>query len=395
MMLAERTNGLKASEIRELLKLTKDKKIISFAGGLPSPDSFPIKKINKICTKILKVYGTAPLQYGVTEGIDELRITLTKRMKKFGIKCKKENIIVTNGSQAVLDLVTKIFINPGDIVAVEIPTYLGGLCSFKNYQSRFITVNLDSNGMKTYELEDKLRKMGEKRKKVKFIYAIPNFHNPAGVDMSLERRKHLIEISKKYSIPILEDDPYMELRYSGKNIPSLKSMDKEGLVIYTSTFSKIFAPGFRIGWIIAEKELAEKITIVKQGTDLCTNIFCQYLAHEYISSGTMDEQIPKIKKIYKRKKDIMLDAIKKYFPEKCEWTKPHGGMFIWVTLPKKIDTEKLFNEAVKHKVAYIHGAAFCVDGSGHNTMRLNFSNADENKIELGIKRLGNLIKKKL
>jgi len=293
MMLAERTNGLKASEIRELLKLTKDKKIISFAGGLPSPDSFPIKKINKICTKILKVYGTAPLQYGVTEGIDELRITLTKRMKKFGIKCKKENIIVTNGSQAVLDLVTKIFINPGDIVAVEIPTYLGGLCSFKNYQSRFITVNLDSNGMKTYELEDKLRKMGEKRKKVKFIYAIPNFHNPAGVDMSLERRKHLIEISKKYSIPILEDDPYMELRYSGKNIPSLKSMDKEGLVIYTSTFSKIFAPGFRIGWIIAEKELAEKITIVKQGTDLCTNIFCQYLAHEYISSGTMDEQIPK------------------------------------------------------------------------------------------------------
>ena len=396
MRFADRTNEMKASEIRELLKLAENKKIISFAGGLPSPDSFPIKKIDMICTKILKDYGTSPLQYGVTEGISELRVTLTRRMKKFGIKCKKENIIVTNGSQAVIDLVSKILINPKDIVAVEVPTYLGGICSFRNYQSRFLTVKIDSNGMKTQELEDKLRKMDKKkREKVKLIYAIPNFHNPAGVEMSLERRKHLIEISKKYDIPILEDDPYVELRYSGKDVPSIKSLDKEGLVIYTSTFSKIFAPGFRLGWMISEENLARKITVAKQGTDLCTNIFCQYLAHEYIKSGVMDKQIPKIRKMYSKKRNIMIEAMNKHFPEGCEWTRPKGGMFIWVTLPRKIDTEKMFKEAIKHRVCYVHGAAFCVDGSGHHSMRLNFSNADEDKIELGIKRLGNLIKKKI
>ena len=227
------------------------------------------------------------------------------------------------------------------------------------------------------------------------IYTIPNFHNPAGVTLSLEKRKHLIEISQEYDIPILEDDPYVELRYSGEEIPSIKSLDKNGNVIYMSTFSKIFAPGMRLGWIVADEEVAKKITVAKQGTDLCTNVFCQYLANEYITSGAIDRQIPKIRKLYKGKRDKMLEALEKYFPEGCEWNKPDGGMFIWATVPEKIDTEKMFPEAVKENVAYIHGAAFCVDGSGHNAMRLNFSNADEEKIEEGIKRLGNLIKKKL
>lgn len=396
MRLAERTGGMKASEIRELLKVAKDKDIISFGGGLPSPDSFPVKTINRLCGTVLRKYGTYPLQYGLTEGIEELRDTLARRMKKFSLNCNSENIIVTNGAQEALDLITKVFIDPGDIVAVEVPTYLGAVCSFRIYQSRFLTVSMDSFGMKTQELEAKLKKMGaKKRRRVKMIYAVPNFHNPAGVTMTLERRKHLMEISDRYGIPILEDDPYVELRFSGRDIPSIKSLDRNGLVLYLSTFSKTFAPGFRLGWIVAEEELAKKITIIKQGTDLCTNIFCQYLAHEYIKSGAIDRQIPKIRALYKKKRDIMLEAVHKHFPEGCECSKPDGGMFLWVKVPKKIDTEKLFWEALKHKVAYIHGGAFCVDGSGHDAMRLNFSNADTDKIELGIKRLGNLIKKKL
>jgi len=396
MRLAERTDEVKASAVRELLKLAKDKKIISFGGGLPSPESFPIKEIERICRRVLKDYGTSPLQYGITEGTEELRTTIAKRMKKFGIKCGKENIIIANGAQEGIDLVTKTFVNPRDVVALEVPSYVGGICCFRVYQSDFLPVKLDSFGMKTDELESKLRKMDrKKRKKVKIIYTIPNFHNPAGVTMTLERRKHLLEIAEKYEIPVLEDDPYVELRFVGEDIPSIKSFDRRDLVLYMSSFSKIFAPGFRLGWIVTNEELADKITIVKQGTDLCTNVFCQYLANEYLKSGAIDRQLPKIRKIYKRKRNVMLEAIYRYFPEGCKCNKPDGGMFLWVKLPKKIDTEKLFAEAVKHKVAYIHGAAFCVDGSGHDSMRLNFSNATEDNIEEGIKRLGKLIKKKL
>ncbi len=396
MKYAKRTYEMKASEIRELLKVTENKDIISFGGGLPSPDSFPLEEIRDICNRVLEKYGTVPLQYGITEGMSELRETLAKRMKKFGVECSKENVIVTNGAQEALDLVSKIFIDPKDKVAVEVPTYLGAISSFRNYQSDFLTVGLENDGMNTHELEEKLRKMSEEeREKIKMIYTIPNFHNPAGVTLSLEKRKHLIEISQEYDIPILEDDPYVELRYSGEEVPSIKSLDKNGNVIYMSTFSKIFAPGMRLGWIVADEEVAKKITVAKQGTDLCTNVFCQYLANEYITSGAIDRQIPEIRKLYKGKRDKMLEALEKYFPEGCEWNKPDGGMFIWATVPEKIDTEKMFPEAVKENVAYIHGAAFCVDGSGHNAMRLNFSNADEEKIEEGIKRLGNLIKKKL
>ncbi len=397
MEFARRVNEMRASEIRELLELTTHPDIISFAGGLPSPHSFPVKKIEELSLRVLKREGTTALQYGATEGVREFRRTIAKRMKtKFKMKCNEENILITTGSQQALDLTTKIFINPRDLIVVEIPTYIGALCSFRNYQSKFLTVGIDSEGMKTQELESKLKKLGkEKRKRVKFIYSIPNFHNPKGVTLSLERRKHLIEISEKYKIPILEDDPYIELRYKGKPLPSMKSMDKNGLVIYTSTFSKILSPGFRTGWIVASKELTRKLAIAKQGTDLSTNVFCQYVANEYIKTGSMDKHIPKIIKMYKKREKIMLDSLERYFPRGCSWTKPSGGMFLWVELPKKIDTKKMFKEAVKHKVAYVHGAAFCVDNSGHNEMRLNFSNQDEDRIEEGIKRLANLIKKKI
>ncbi len=396
MRFAERTDDMRASEIRELLKLGKDPEIISFAGGLPSSKTFPVSRIKKLCSKILKKYSTSPLQYGATEGINEARETLAKRMKKFGVKCRKENVIMTNGAQEALDLVTKIFVNPRDFVALEVPSYLGGICSFRNYQSRFLTVGMDQHGMKTGELEEKLRKMGKKRERVKLIYAIPNFHNPAGVSMSRKRRKHLAEIAEKYSIPVMEDDPYAELRYSGKALKSIKSLDSQGLVMYISSFSKIFAPGFRLGWIVAEKELARKITIAKQGTDLCTNVFSQYMASEYIESGWMDRQLPKTRKLYRKRRDVMLDALERYLPGGCTWTKPEGGMFLWATVPDKIDTKEMFADAVKkYKICYVHGAAFCVDGSGRNSMRLNFSYENESRIEEGIRRLGKLIRRKL
>lgn len=396
MRFADRVNEMRASEIRELLKFGKKPEIISFAGGLPSPASFPVKKIEMLCRKVFREHGVDPFQYGPTEGIDEFRETLASRMAKFGISCTAENVITTNGAQEALDLITKIFVNPGDLVAVEVPTYLGGICTFRNYQSRFLTVGMDGMGMKTEELEGKLRNINpEERERVKLIYAIPNFHNPAGVTMSLERRKQLAEIAETYDIPVIEDDPYSELRYTGRELPSIKSFDKGGKVIYVGTLSKTFVPGMRMGWIVAESELARKITIAKQGTDLCTNVMCQYVANDYIKTGLMDKQITKIRKMYKKKRNAMLRSIESHMPEGCNCVKPDGGMFLWMRVPGKIDTKEMFMEGIQNKVCYVHGAAFCVDGSGHDAMRLNFSYETEERIEEGIKRLGKLIASKL
>jgi len=392
MKYAERTKGMKASEIRELLKITQQPDIISFGGGMPSPQSFPIKTVQKICKKVLKESGPRALQYGPTEGITELKKELIKRVRKRGIKCNENEIIITTGSQQILDIMAKIFLNPRDYIVVELPTYLGAISAFNCYQPRYIPIPMDDNGMKTDELEKRLKKSTNR---VKFIYTVPTFQNPAGVTMSLERRKHLLRIAEKYQIPILEDDAYYDLRYSGKPFKPIKSMDKKGTAVYTSTFSKILSPGFRLGYVIGNEEVIRKIAIAKQGVDLCTNIFIQFIAYEYLKSGAIEKQIPKIRRMYKRKRDVMLRALKKYFPKGSKWTKPDGGMFIWATLPKKTDTKKIFPEAIKEKVAYVPGSAFFVNGKGQNTMRLNFSNADDKMIEIGINRLGSLIKKKL
>jgi len=394
MKYADRTNFMKASEIRELLKLTEDPDIISFGGGMPSPKSFPVKFVKKIVKKVLDEHGPQALQYGPTEGLTPLREVLIKRMEKTrNIKCNLNQIIITTGSQQVLDLFSKIMINPGDYIVVECPTYVGALTAFNSYQPNYISIKMDKNGMNTDELEEKLK--ANKDKPIKFIYTIPTFQNPEGVSLSPERRKHLLEIAETYDIPILEDEAYSELLYSGKPPSSLKSMDKSDKVIYTHTLSKVLSPGFRLGWVVGNEEVIRKIAIAKQGADLCTNMFVQFIAKEYIESGLIDKQIPKIRRMYKRKRNIMLNALEKHFPEGSSWTKPNGGMFIWVTLPEKINTKDMFPDAVKAKVAFVHGAAFCPDGSGQNTMRLNFSNTDDDKIEEGIKRLAEIIKERL
>jgi 2-aminoadipate transaminase len=250
--------------------------------------------------------------------------------------------------------------------------------------------------MCTNEFEEKLKEAKAQGKKIKFIYTIPTFQNPFGVTMSLERRQHLLEIAEKFEIPIVEDDPYRELRYSGKDVPTIKSMDKKGLVIYFNTFSKIFSPGFRLGWVIGNSDVIKKMTIVKQGADLSSNIFSQYIADEYVRSGMVDKQVKKIRSMYKRKKNIMLKALAKHFPKEAKWTKPEGGLFLWVTLPPGLkDSVNMFEEIRRERVAFVHGAAFCVDGSGHDAMRLNFSNTDDDKIEEGVKRLANIVKRRL
>lgn len=392
MKYADRLKRMKASEIREMLSLVHKPGMISFGGGMPSPDSFPVNTIKRLASKVLREHGTDALQYGSTDGYFKLRKEIAKKSRKHGIRCDEKNIIVTTGSQQVLDLTAKIFLNPKDYVFLEAPTYMGALVAFNCYQPKYVGIGMDDQGMITDELERKLK--GIRRCKMDFVYTVPTFQNPSGVTMSLERRKHLLDIAEEHDLFILEDDAYSDLRYFGKPVKSIKSLDKNNRVIYTHTFSKTLSPGFRLGYVIADDERIKKINMAKQAADICTNVFSQYIAYEYIKQGLIEKQLKKIKVMYKKKLDVMLNSLEKHFPKNCEWTKPDGGMFIWATLPHKIDTRELFDHAVKNNVIFVHGSVFRADGKGHNTMRLNFTNTSERNIQVGIKRLGTLIKKK-
>ncbi|MEM5819858.1 MAG: PLP-dependent aminotransferase family protein [Candidatus Aenigmatarchaeota archaeon] len=387
MKFADRTKFLKSSEIREMLKYSQMPDMISFSGGYPNPHAFPSREIVRIVEKIIDK-NKFVLQYGPTEGIKELREALKKRMQKKGIKTDIDNIKITTGSQQGLFLLGEILINPGDNIVVESPTYLGALNAFSIFQPNYISIPIDENGMKIDVLEEKLKK-----EKIKFVYTIPTFQNPSGTTLSLDRRKYLLELAEKYDFFIIEDDPYSELRYSGENIKSIKSLDKNNLVIYLSTFSKILCPGFRLGWIIADEEIGKKFEIAKQNADLCSPNFTQYIAEEYINSGIIDKQIKLIRKMYKRKRDIMLNALNKYFPKNSKWTKPDGGMFIWVEFHENVDVKKLLEYAIKEKVIFISGAPFYATNPKYNTIRLNFTNTEDNLIEEGIKRLSQALKK--
>lgn len=386
---------MRKSVIRELLKVTQDPEIISFAGGLPNPTSFPIKDIEGVMDSILEHHGNSALQYGTTQGLAGLRELIAERSSKDGIECGADDVIITSGSQQALDTVGKIFLNPGDTALVGLPTYLGGINAFRSYESNLTGIPLDEEGMITDVLEDTIKKMLKEEITPKFIYVVPTFQNPAGVVMPESRRKKLIDIANNYDLVIIEDDPYGKLRYDIPHVKPIKSFDDEGRVIYISTFSKILSPGFRLAWTIASPELTRKMIICKQALDLCTNTFTQYIAREFIRRGSMDLHIMKICEMYKPKRDLMMNAMSKYFPDGYTCHKPKGGMFAWVTLPEGIDTEIMFLDAIKQKVAYVHGKAFHVDGGGERSMRLNFSYSTDDQIEEGMKRLGNVIKAKL
>ncbi|MCD6172030.1 MAG: PLP-dependent aminotransferase family protein [Thermoplasmata archaeon] len=392
---SDNAKKMRSSEIRELLELSQQPDVISFAGGLPNPDTFPLHQINEIVSMILENEGSKALQYGPTPGLKEFRKQLADFIGKDGIDVSMDDILITSGSQQALDIVGKIFINEGDVIITGLPTYLGGINAFLAYRAKLIGIPLDDNGMRVDLLEEKINEIEKEGKKVKLIYTIPTFQNPAGVEMSEDRRKRMLEIAKEHDILILEDDPYGKLRFEGNAIKPIKAFDNNEQVIYMATFSKILSPGLRLAYVAAPTEIAKKMMIAKQSMDLCTSTFTQLIAYYYIKYGYIDKQIPKIIEMYRKKRDIMLSALEKFFPPGCKWTQPRGGMFLWVELPEYINTVEMFPEAVSSKVAYINGRAFYVNGDGYNTMRLNFTNARDDEIEEGIKRLADVIKRRI
>ena len=387
---SERTTELKASEIRELLKLTEKPEIISFAGGLPAPELFPIEKLELISKKVLEEHGREALQYGTTEGYTPLReIIATQRMPKAGVNVTSNDIMITNGSQQGLEFSAKLFLNKGDIVICESPSYLGAINAFKAYQPRFIEIPMDDEGMRVDILEDTLKKHPE----AKFIYTIPDFQNPSGKTMSISRRKKMAELASLYSIPVVEDGPYSELRFEGEILPSIKSFDKAGYVIYLGTFSKTFCPGLRLGWVCAVPEILQKYIIVKQGADLQASSISQREAALFMQTYNLDEHIENIKKIYRTRRNLMLDTMDKFFPEGTIYTRPHGGLFTWVEIKEGLNAADILVDALKENVAFVPGGSFFPNGGNENHFRLNYSNMSEEKIYDGIKRLGTVLKK--
>ncbi len=384
---SKRTGNVKASEIRELLKLTEAKEIISFAGGLPAEETFPVEEMKTICEEVLTKYGVDSMQYTVTEGNAQLIKLICNIMKEKACICDKDSILVTSGSQQGLDLTAKVLVDEGDIILCEGPTYLSAINAFKPFYPTFVELKMDEEGILLEDLEEKLKTY----KNIKLLYTIPDYQNPTGIKMSLDRRKGIITLANRYDFLIVEDNPYSELNYNGEIIPPIKSLDTEDRVIYLSTFSKIVCPGFRIGWVCASQNIIRKYVLFKQGTDLHTNIFSQMLIVRFFEKYDVKEHIKKSIVLYKARKDTMLQAIKKYFPENISYTRPEGGLFLWVTLPETIDAGVLLNEALVHKVAFVPGCAFYPNGGHKNTLRLNFSSSSESQIVEGIKRLGQVM----
>jgi len=395
---AQRTQKMKASAIRELLKITEQPNMISFGGGFPAPDVFPVEEFKRACNIVLETKGPDALQYGGTDGYVPLREMIARHTSAIGINVDIDNILITSGSQQALDLLGKIFINRGDRILVENPTYLGALQAWNAYGAEYITVPVDEYGMKTDLLEEALR-IGPK-----FIYVLPNFQNPTGTTLPTERRQKLIELADRYGVPIIEDDPYGQLRYEGEDLPAVELLDSQmrvkssnysGNVIYLSTFSKILAPGLRLAWVIAPKEVIRKMALAKQGCDLHTSTFNQIVAHEVGQHGFLDRHVKVIQATYKERRNAMLDALEEHMPDGITWTRPQGGLFLWVTLPQEFNATEMLQEAISEKVAYVPGEFFYPDASMKNNMRLNFSYCNPKLINEGIARLGVAFKKKL
>ncbi|MDI9529999.1 MAG: PLP-dependent aminotransferase family protein [Candidatus Cloacimonadota bacterium] len=393
-VLSTNIKGMRRSAIRELLKYLGQPGLISFSGGFPAPSTFPIEELKGIISEVMDKEAALALQYGTTEGDNLLRTLLVERYKKAGIDMGLENIIITTASQQALDLIAKMFIDRGDTVVVGLPSYLGGLSAFNSYGADMIGIPMDDEGEKPDVMEAEIKKAIARGKKPKFIYVIPDFQNPAGMTMSTKRRKEVIEIAHKYDILILEDSPYRELRYVGETQPTIYELDGTGHVILLGTFSKIFCPGFRIGWVAGHPDVLDKIVVGKQATDLCTPPFTQRIAARYIEKGYLDPKIKQICKMYQSKQKVMLDSLQEFMPEEFTWIKPEGGLFLMAYGPEWMDTNALLLDCIKEaNVAYVAGTSFFCDRKGHNTMRLNFSYETEEQNREGCRRLGDFFKK--
>jgi len=386
---ADRMDGIKSSVIRELLKLTEDSSIISFAGGLPAPELFPTEELQQVCVKVLREDGEVALQYSATEGYKPLREKIAERMRRQGMQVEANDILITSGSQQGLEFSGRIFLNEGDIVICESPSYLGAINAFNVYGPKFVEIAMDDDGMIIEDLEKALK---DNHEKVKFIYVIPEFQNPTGRTMSLGRRKRLMELAYEYNVPIVEDNPYGELRFEGESIPPLKSMDTKGMVIHLGTFSKIFCPGYRLGWVVAAPEILSKYITVKQGADLQSSTISQREVNCFMDVYSLDDHIEKIKALYRTRKNLMVQTMREEFPLTVSFTNPQGGLFTWIELPEGTDAAEVFKLAIAQKVAFVPGEPFYPNGGNSNHARLNFSSMSEDKIVEGIKRLGKVLK---
>lgn len=386
---AKRMSYLKASEIREILKVTEQADVISFAGGLPAPELFPIDEINEIHQLVLKEAGTKALQYTTTEGYAPLRDWIARRMNaRLATSFDKDNVLITHGSQQALDLSGKVFLDEGDLVVCESPTYLAAISAFKSYGCSFIEIPTDEEGMDMNALEEVLRTTPN----VKLIYIIPTFQNPTGKTWSLERRRGLAGLSARYNVAVVEDNPYGELRFEGKSLPAVKSFDTAGTILCTGSFSKIFCPGFRIGWIAGDKEIIRKYVLVKQGTDLQCNTLAQLTIAGYLERYDIDEHIRKIVEVYRKRRDRAVACIARYFPREVKFTRPEGGLFTWVELPEGISARDVLEKCLEKKIAFVPGGSFYPQRIRENTFRINYSNMPEEKIEQGLRILGEVIR---
>ena len=387
---ASRMSRMSVSAIREILKVTEQPEIISFAGGLPAPELFPVAAIAQAHADVFDDRGPAALQYSTTEGWRPLREWIAHRMQRRGIAASPERLLITSGSQQGIDLVSKVFIEPGDAVAVENPCYLAALQTLSGYEATFISIDSDDEGMRIDLLENAL-----KHSSPRLIYVVSEFANPKGTTLSYERRQQLIELSARYRVPILEDNPYGELRYTGERLPPLAALDRDGLVIHISTFSKTLSPGMRLGWLIASEEIFQMIVVAKQAADLHTSTIGQHAAARLLESFDYDGHVAHLCEVYGERCQAMLSAIERHFPAEAKWTRPGGGLFLWVELPNRVSAEELFEEAIARRVAFVPGTSFFACERKPNFMRLNFSNQKPVMIEEGIKRIASVLKRRL
>lgn len=387
--------SMKRSVIREILKLIRKPGMISFAGGLPAPETFPVNDLKDIVCEVLEKHGSDGLQYGTTEGDPDLRQILVERHRKQGLVLDVDNLIITSGSQQAIDLAGRIFIDPGDYVFCGLPSYLGAINTFLAYGAKLKGIPLDRSGMKPDELEKTIVRFKGYGRKLKFIYIIPDFQNPSGITIPEPRRKQIIEIADKYDLLIIEDSPYREIRFEGEPRKTMYELDGSGRVITFFTFSKIFAPGLRVGWVIGNPKVLDKFIMAKQTSDLCTSPFAQKIIAQYIENGLLEKNLQKTIELYHQRRDHMIRCLRKYMPAKVSWTEPDGGLFLFVTLPAGFDADKIFDRAVEKNIAFVSGSTFFCNNSGHNTLRINFSFSDNNEIEEGVIRLSGVIKDEL
>ena len=389
-LFAQRTSVMKSSAMRDLMALTERQDVISLAGGLPDTSTFPPHSYASLMGTVAAESCARALQYGPTEGLGLVKACIQQVMAAEAMEVDPDEMLVTTGGQQVIDLVCKTLLDPGDIVITEAPTYPGAVPTFCAYQAEVVQVAMDRDGMRLDVLRETLARLAHEGRRPKFIYTVPNFHNPAGVTMALERRHEIVAIAAEHELLVLEDNPYGLLRYEGDPLPTLRSLD-EDFVIYASTFSKILSPGVRLGWTVAPAPVLAKMNIGKQSSDLCSSSISQYFVRAYFDSGPWEDYVRSLIEIYRRRRDVMLDALAEHFPREATWTHPQGGLFIWASLPDYIDTTDLLARALEERVAFVPGRAAYVDGRGGSEMRLNFSGVDENEIREGVRRIGEVV----